>query len=334
MFKEEDMERKMVVLTPVRNEAWILPLFCASTSLWADHIVIADQQSTDSTREIVSRFPKVTLIVNDSPDLDESYRDAMLIKKARELVGNNGILFRIDADEIFTPDFDSEDWREIKQSKEGTVWRFRWFHLSPNFSSFFESKFPMFGAFVDDGREYTPKSIIHLRELFPNSPVAEERVALNIGLLHYQFVDWNRMQSKHRYYQCFEHIAFPTKSAIEVFRQYHWMFDSGLPKESIPFQWIESYKSLGIDLFGVAFEKEFWWDEKVNEYFAKYSPEHFRYFETYKPGKLLFAKGKNPLDKLLLAYLETTKFVYNKNKGRIFIIISKTDHILKKKFHL
>ena len=92
------MERKLVVLTPVKNEAWILPLFCASTSLWADHIIVADQQSTDGSREIVSKFPKVTLITNDSPDLDENYRDALLVNKARELVGTNGILFRIDAD--------------------------------------------------------------------------------------------------------------------------------------------------------------------------------------------------------------------------------------------
>lgn len=328
------MERKMVVLTPVKNEAWILPLFCASTSLWADHIVIADQQSTDSTREIASRFPKVTLIVNDSPDLDESYRDAMLVKKARELVGNNGILFRIDADEIFTPNFDSEDWREIRQSKEGIVWLFPWLQICPGFDSFW--KFGTnYGAFVDDGREFVPHGVIHARATFWATSPNELKTASNIGLLHFQFVDWNRMQSKHRYYQCFEHIAFPTKSAIEVFRKYHWMFDSDLSKESIPSHWIEDYKKLGVDIIkNVSFENEYWWDKKIDRYFAAYSPKHFRHYETFKLGKLLFAKGKNPFDILLLTYLEATKYIYNKKHGLSRRIVHKIDRVLQNKLHI
>ena len=42
----------MIVMTPVRNEAWVLPAFLESTSRWADYIIIADQMSTDGSREI------------------------------------------------------------------------------------------------------------------------------------------------------------------------------------------------------------------------------------------------------------------------------------------
>ena len=141
-------ERKIVVLTPVKNEAWILPLFCRSTSIWADYIVIADQQSTDGSREIVSQYPKVIIIDNDSPDLDEGYRDKILVDKARELVGNNGILFRIDADEIFTPNFESKEWKKIKDSECGTVWHFRLIQLNNKLSSYWENKsITTFGAF-------------------------------------------------------------------------------------------------------------------------------------------------------------------------------------------
>ena len=65
-------------MTPVKNEAWILPLFLQSASIWADYIIIADQSSTDGSREIASRFPKVVLIENDSADLDEEYRNHIL----------------------------------------------------------------------------------------------------------------------------------------------------------------------------------------------------------------------------------------------------------------
>jgi len=34
---------RIVVVTPVRNEAWILERFLSVTSRFADHIIIADQ---------------------------------------------------------------------------------------------------------------------------------------------------------------------------------------------------------------------------------------------------------------------------------------------------
>src|SRR5260370_16728571 len=61
----------VVCLTPVKDEAWILERFLTCASLWADHILIADQGSSDDSREIAARFPKVTLIENPSPEVDE-----------------------------------------------------------------------------------------------------------------------------------------------------------------------------------------------------------------------------------------------------------------------
>ena len=325
------MERKIVVLTPVKNEAWILPLFCATTSLWADHIVIADQHSTDGSREIAAGFSKVTIVDNDSPDLDERCRDALLVKKARELVGSDGILFRIDADEIFTPNFDSEDWLNIKQSEPGTVWRFPWLQIYPGFKSYWDF-YPTYGAFVDDGREFTPHGIIHARAMFSADSDDKQKFAENIALLHFQFVDWKRMQSKHRYYQCFEHVMFPQKSAIEVFRIYHWMYDRDLPLKPTPSSWFDEYNKMGIDITNVKFENDYWWDNKVDEYIKKHTSKFFRHFETYKPGELLFANGKNLLDKLLMFYLDSSKYVYNKKKGLMRRIVRKIDSIIQISF--
>ena len=55
---------QLIVLTPVRNEAWVLRAFLTATSLWADKIIIADQMSTDGSREICKEFPKVILLDN------------------------------------------------------------------------------------------------------------------------------------------------------------------------------------------------------------------------------------------------------------------------------
>ena len=328
-----ETERKIIVLTPVKNEAWILPLFCKSTSLWADYIIIADQWSTDGSREIARAFPKVVLIDNDSLDLDENYRDKILIGKAREITGNNAILFRLDADEIITPNFDSNEWNDIRQSSAGTFWRFKWLQIYPGFKQYWENN-SAFGAFIDDGRDYSGHGIIHARELFFPKESDAQHVAKEIGILHYQFVDWSRMQSKHRYYQCFEHINFPDKSAIEIYRTYHWMYNNALPKTKMSKQWIEEYRKKGICIEEIAIEKEYWWDKKVEEYLTKYTPKFFRHFETYKPGKLLYTKGKSPIDMLILFYLNITKSIYYQHDNIIKKIIDKIDYILQNKFRL
>jgi len=48
---------RVVVVTPVRNEAWISSVLSV-TSRFADHIIIADQRSTDDSRAICGRYPR------------------------------------------------------------------------------------------------------------------------------------------------------------------------------------------------------------------------------------------------------------------------------------
>jgi glycosyltransferase involved in cell wall biosynthesis len=62
---------KIVVLTPIKNEEWILERFLSVTSQFADLIIIADQNSTDSSRNICQKYPKVKLIENKSDQYDE-----------------------------------------------------------------------------------------------------------------------------------------------------------------------------------------------------------------------------------------------------------------------
>jgi len=70
---------KIVVITPVKSKAWILDRFLATTSHFADHIIIADQDSTDGSQEICKRYPKVILIRNDSSEYSEARRQTLLL---------------------------------------------------------------------------------------------------------------------------------------------------------------------------------------------------------------------------------------------------------------
>ena len=45
-----------IVMTPTRNEAWVIRAFLESTTRWADYVIICDLFSTGGTREIVNEF--------------------------------------------------------------------------------------------------------------------------------------------------------------------------------------------------------------------------------------------------------------------------------------
>jgi len=85
------------------------------------------------------------------------------------------------------------------------------------------------------------------------------------------------MESKHRWYQCFERINNPQKSCIQIFRPYYHMYavkKSELKK--IPGEWFDYYKELGIDLTIVNKHKHYYWDKVVLEYFNKYGTQFFK----------------------------------------------------------
>ena len=45
-----------IVMTPTRNEAWVIRAFLESTMRWADYVIICDQFSTDGMGEIVAQY--------------------------------------------------------------------------------------------------------------------------------------------------------------------------------------------------------------------------------------------------------------------------------------
>jgi Glycosyl transferase family 2 len=76
---------QIIVLTPVRDEEWILRRFLECTSLWADHIIIADQHSDDDSCAVAQAFPKVTFIENASREYSEVVRQRLLVGAVRRV---------------------------------------------------------------------------------------------------------------------------------------------------------------------------------------------------------------------------------------------------------
>jgi hypothetical protein len=264
---------KLICITPIKNESWILEKFLNATSLWADYIIIADQNSTDNSVEIASKFEKV-ILVNNNTSYNEFERTKILLNEARKIEGRK-IIFALDADEIFSANFSkSPEWNTILNLKTGSLILMDRINLDPE-QEFYFGKLKMVFGFVDDGistMEDTSKAIIHnIRLPWPTN--AESYHFKDIKVLHFDYLIPERTISKLIWYQCFEKINFnhdnnyllnkyKTFDSIDSFLKSVNLFK--LKKE-----WINDYKKVGIDITSLKSPFLWWTDEvlgMINEY--------------------------------------------------------------------
>lgn len=61
-------------------------------------------------------------------------------------------------------------------------------------------------------------------------------------VVHLQYLDWERMRSKQRWYQAHERVTYPRKRPIQIYRQYHQM--DAIPSSdrySLRSEWFATY---------------------------------------------------------------------------------------------
>lgn len=307
-------------LTPVKNEAWILERFLKCASLWADHIIIADQGSTDGSREIARKFPKVRLIDNCSKNFNEPERQKLLLAEARRVSGPK-ILFAVDADEFLTANvLTSREWQSILAAQQGTVIRLQWPAIQVNHSdlTFFHYPALLPIGFVDDESEHTGKVIHSTRVPIPLG--APELLLTDIKLMHYCLMDVERFNSRIRWYQCFEYLT-SKKKAISLYRFYNVIrFVPSQAVAQVPWEWIEGYAEHGIDMTSVNRKGTYHWDREVLEHFKIYGPKKFRRLPIWDvdwvrlrnelfPGELLWdvSDPRSKFDKLVHKWLKMSQ---------------------------
>lgn len=126
---------KIIVITPVRNEAWILDAFLTCTSSWADYIILADQHSDDGTREMAAKYEKVILIDNPTQEWYEYLCRTRLLEEALKIPGDK-IIFGLDADEFLSEGFEkTASWQKIIHSKGNEIFCFNWLNLFDDFNT-------------------------------------------------------------------------------------------------------------------------------------------------------------------------------------------------------
>ena len=315
---------KVICLTPIKNEEWIIEKFLKAASIWADHIILSDQGSTDNTVMIASKFPKVTIIDNSKLfEYNEKEYRLPLYSEARRIYGGGNLLVTLDADEFLTPNFDDLEWKTIMEAPIGTRFVFNWYNIQTNLNSYFVDEKPF--AFIDDGAEYDC-GIIH----YPRVPLSKDKplIKLNsINVLHFQFVNWERMDLKHMWYRMYEKIIHPQKNAIRIWREYH--YEKNLPIDNIkvfalPKEYLSGYNKYEIELTSVLKLQEKHWDERMIKYIAENGWNRFKRVDVDRgyirridhEGILKSQKLKyNLIDLFIINYLRITQ----RNKNKIYI---------------
>jgi len=217
------MKPKLICLTPVRNEAWVLDAFLTATSLWADHIIIADQNSTDGSREIYKKYPKATVIENNMQNMHMSRTRQLLFDEANKIEGDK-IVITLDVDEVFVGNFlDTDGWKRILNSKQNDVFDFKWLNLYGSYyKSLVESKRPDGDWACNYGEKINgdwPDKYIHEPRL--KYPENAEWISINdIKVIHFSRLTPKRQDNKEYFYQVSTIYNDRFVSAIRLHRMY------------------------------------------------------------------------------------------------------------------
>lgn len=323
----------LIVLTPVMNEAWILPAFLKATSLWADYIIIADQMSTDGSRELYDAYKseRCKLIVIDNPrkEMHQAATRRLLFEEARKIEGDK-ILFALDADEFLSGNFvETEGWKTIMNSEPGDVFEFRWMNISSDVQKYTKCETPYYWATHVNEELWKgsfPDNFIHEWRLPWPSKVNHEYIVDDISFIHYARVNAKREVNKERFYQVSQSASMGKYSGVLFFRTYNPISDNDM--YDVPVDVYKFYDEHGVNLYGLLKLDEIGehYTRRILKLFDEKGISYFRKLDIWSEDFLSDNKLSDPrhiVDKILHWYLRKTIPYAN------LIIIRGIDKILK-----
>jgi glycosyltransferase involved in cell wall biosynthesis len=263
---------KTIVLLPVKNEAWILESSLKNFSTFADHIIIADQHSTDDSIDIYKRFPKVSVINNDELGHGNRVRWSLL-DEARKIDGNN-LIICIDADEMISRDAVEYIKSISEKATEPIAFQFSWIQLWKTISKYRvdgvwkDNKKTI--AFIDDRKvDYARNFVIN--DHTSRIPQIDNIVSVErYPLLHFQYVAFEQNQIKQSWYRCSEFMrGLPAK---KINLKYSVTNESSLTElKDTPGEWFSGLTTefISIKQSDTWYFKEIlaWFNEKGVEFF-------------------------------------------------------------------
>ena len=320
---------QLIVLTPVFNEVWILPAFLKATSLWADCIIIADQMSTDGSRDIYPQYEKVIVVDNPRKEMHQAATRRLLFEEAKKIEGDK-ILFTLDADEFLSGDFmHTKGWQTIMNSEPGDVFEFRWMNLSADVSKYSTWQHYYWAAHIDEDllNGQFPDNFIHEWRLpWPEHVNHEYRID-DVSFVHFARVNVLRQRNKERFYQISQSASMGKYSGVRFYRQYHPVLEETFYE--VPMDTYACYEVNGIDvveMLNLQDEGKHYTDAVLRKIEEK-GIEYFKKLDVWESGFLRNNNLRDPRtwwDKMMHTYLRAT------NKYQKTFLIRAIDKILKK----
>jgi hypothetical protein len=260
-------DRPVLLLCPTRNAIHDLRRSLPTWELIADKIIIADQGSTDGSRELVQSHDKVVLIDNPNREYNEFTRNALLVEAARK-IHPAAIHLMLDADEILSSNvLDAPEWHHFRQMEPGTVGDFNWIQLWKTPRQYIARGVGSPGryqlAFIDDGRPVEGKKRMHEQRGVGVQNPDLKFVFNDVVCLHYAWVNFQAAIRRNNYYKV-HWVTQGAKSYHQNNRNHGWhrtVRDKDIA--SSPAHWLSGYLSRDIDVTSIGESALYWWDIEI-----------------------------------------------------------------------
>lgn len=265
----------IIILCPIRNEDWILKAFLCACSKFADHILIADQNSVDGSAGICRDFPKVTRFVNGAQEYNEAERIEILIQEARERFGQGNVLLALDADEVPVNTRNSDrQWQNIRELMPGVSLRFSKPDIDADRSTLVDMGPIWRLGYVDDGADHEAGKIHAQRVPCPEAAVTFD--ATDIAFLHVNLVRPMALRAKRRMYCALENAGgiSSLRRRLLAYNRFVKFSKNGV-RRPIPQEWIGALAEDGLDLDAISEAPPFWQDFEVLRLFKEHGSKRF-----------------------------------------------------------
>ena len=259
---------KIIALLPVKNEEWILRTSIPQLQRFADEILALYTPSTDRTAELLKSFG-VQIKGQPYYPIDYSLWRQMLLDWGRQRGGTHFIW--LDADEAFTSNMAAEFRNYVSCLKPGQKLALQWLCLWKDARKYRRDGSVWSGlykdfVFCDDGTSgFTGGATLHEgRTPGENTPANQIKLPLEKGgVLHFQFVPFERFQMKQAFQRCRE-FSLGQSSPAQVNAKYAMtMDDEKAVCADIPQEWLEGIA--GID--ALKSTRVGWYYDSIREFF-------------------------------------------------------------------
>jgi len=288
---------KVIVLVPIKNEAWILPTFLSSLEHIADQIIAIDDFSTDNSKAILERAGAV--VVNNSFPTKKGWSQFKIRQKLLDLGRKHGgtHFICIDADEALTRPFASKGLEFMKNMKPGECCKIPWLALWKTTQEYRDdgsiwSNLYKQVIFCDDGitnfinteeASYNQESGQRPHTVGPTPCINTDKIkTMSIedgALLHYQFSNWDHFQWKQVHKRCLEMIQRP-KDYRRINNTYSITLDSPAHCNKLKSYWIKDIKQP--DSSNITS----WQKEEVYKWIDEYGYEFFEPLQIWHIDEL------------------------------------------------